>query len=140
MSGQCLISIPPEISENQKRNIDLKWVDYPVGNYMVKVNNRNARTRCGICLKLTIKTPKSLFYCSLGTYLTPYSSVFIVNFEQINADFVMFLNNVSINFLVIIIGLRHIFKLRGKLFSQSAFSCSKLTIETLKQGVKHVYS
>ena len=35
----------------------------PVGNYMFKVNNRNARTRCEIC-----------------------SSVSIVNFEQVNAD------------------------------------------------------
>ena len=25
---------------------------------MIKVNNRNTRTRCEICLKLTIKTPE----------------------------------------------------------------------------------
>ena len=90
---------------------------------MLKVNNKGTKV-----------------FIDFDTYLTPYSSVFIVNFEQVNANFVMFLNNVSINFLVIIIGLRHIFKLRGKLFSQSAFSCSKLTIETVKQGVKHFYS
>ena len=30
----------------------------PVDNYMFKVNNRNTRTRCGICSKLTIKTPE----------------------------------------------------------------------------------
>ena len=30
----------------------------PVGNYMFKVNNRNTRTRCEICSKLTIKTPE----------------------------------------------------------------------------------
>ena len=29
----------------------------PAGNYMFKVNNRNTRTRCDICLKLTIKHP-----------------------------------------------------------------------------------
>ena len=29
-----------------------------VGNYMFKFNNRNARTRCEICSKLTIKTPE----------------------------------------------------------------------------------
>ena len=29
----------------------------PVGNYIFKVNNRNSRTRCEICSKLTIKTP-----------------------------------------------------------------------------------
>ena len=27
-------------------------------NYMFKVNNRNSRTRCEICSKLTIKTPE----------------------------------------------------------------------------------
>ena len=31
---------------------------YPASNYMFKVNNRNSRTRCEICLKLTIKTPE----------------------------------------------------------------------------------
>ena len=28
----------------------------PVGNYMFKVSNRNTKTRCEICPKLTIKT------------------------------------------------------------------------------------
>ena len=39
----------------------LKWYANrvkPAGNYMFKVNNRNTRTRCEICLKLTIKTPE----------------------------------------------------------------------------------
>ena len=31
---------------------------FPAGNYMFKVNNRNIRTRCEICSKLTIKTPE----------------------------------------------------------------------------------
>ena len=30
----------------------------PVGIYLLKVNNRNIRTRCKICSKLTIKTPE----------------------------------------------------------------------------------
>ena len=30
----------------------------PGGIYLLKVNNRNTRTRCIICLKLTIKTPE----------------------------------------------------------------------------------
>ena len=30
----------------------------PVGNYMLKVNNRNTRTRCEICSGLTIETPE----------------------------------------------------------------------------------
>ena len=29
---------------------------FPAGNYIFKVNNRNTRTRCEICSKLTIKT------------------------------------------------------------------------------------
>ena len=49
----------------------------PAGNYMFKVNNRNTRKRCEICLKLTIKTPERRF--------TPFSTVSIVNFEQVNA-------------------------------------------------------
>ena len=50
----------------------------PVGIYMFKFNNRNTRTRCAICSKLTIKIP--------GTCFTPYSSVSVVNFELVNAD------------------------------------------------------
>ena len=30
----------------------------PVGDYIFKVNNRNSRSRCKICSKLTIKTPE----------------------------------------------------------------------------------
>ena len=30
--------------------------DHPAGNYMFKANNRNTRTRCEICLRLTLKT------------------------------------------------------------------------------------
>ena len=30
----------------------------PVGSYMFKVNNRNTRTKCEICSKLTIKSPE----------------------------------------------------------------------------------
>ena len=44
---------------------------------MFKVNNENIRTKFKICLKVTIKTPERC-------YFTPYSSVFIVNFEQVN--------------------------------------------------------
>ena len=44
-----------------------------------KVNNRNTRTRCEICSKLTIKTPE------WWTYFTSCSSVPIGNFYQVNA-------------------------------------------------------
>ena len=43
----------------------------PANNYMFKINNRNTRTRCEICSKLTIKTPERRL-------LT------IVNFEHIS--------------------------------------------------------
>ena len=31
---------------------------YPANNYLFKVNNRNTRNKCEICLTLTIKTPE----------------------------------------------------------------------------------
>ena len=34
--------------------------DYPAGNDMFKVNNRNTRARCEICPKLTRKIPSKL--------------------------------------------------------------------------------
>ena len=64
---------------------------------MFKVNNGNIRTRCGICSKLTIKTRErrnwrrsGVFIINFGTYFTPCSSVFIVNFEQVNTGWVVF--------------------------------------------------
>ena len=47
---------------------------FPAGNYMFKANNRNTKTRCEICSKLTIKTPKRPHWYR--------SCVFIVNFEH----------------------------------------------------------
>ena len=44
------------------------------GNYMLTVNNRNTRTRCEKCLKLTIKTPERRQWRCSG--------VFIVNFKH----------------------------------------------------------
>ena len=49
--------------------------DNPVGNYMLKVNNRNTSTRCETCSKLTVKTPERRHW---------QSSVSFVNFEQVN--------------------------------------------------------
>ena len=46
-----------------------------VGIYLLKVYNRNTRTRCEICSKLTIKTSERRHWCR--------SNVFIVNFEYI---------------------------------------------------------
>ena len=36
----------------------VKIEDIPAGNFMFKVNNRNTRTRCEICSKLTLKIPE----------------------------------------------------------------------------------
>ena len=47
---------------------------FPAGNYMFKVNNRNTRTRCEICSKLTIKKNDAW----------RHSGIFIVNFEHIS--------------------------------------------------------
>ena len=49
---------------NSAINALLLWHSYPkfnkipAGIYLLKVNNRNTRTRCEICLKLTIKIPE----------------------------------------------------------------------------------
>ena len=51
--------------------------------YLLKVNNRNSRTRCGICSKITIKTPECRQWRRSG--------VFNVNFEHISHLFLMFL-------------------------------------------------
>ena len=52
------------------------FITFPVGNYMLKVNNRNTRERCEICSKLTIKTPEGSHWRRSG--------VFVVNFEHIS--------------------------------------------------------
>ena len=48
---------------------------YPAGIYLLKVKNRNTRTRCEICPKLTIKIPERR---------RRRCGVFIVNFENIS--------------------------------------------------------
>ena len=55
---------------------------YPSGNYMFKVNNKNTRTKCEICPKLTIKTERSHWHCS---------GVFVVNFGHISHYALVFL-------------------------------------------------
>ena len=49
---------------------------FPAGIYLLKVNNRNTRTRHEICSKLTIKTPERRQWRPSG--------VFIVTFEHIS--------------------------------------------------------
>ena len=65
---------------------------------MFKVNNRNTRTRCEICSKLTEKHQndaigrghwrRSGVFIVNFEYISHLASVSIVNFEQINAGWV----------------------------------------------------
>ena len=62
------------------------WIncsDYAAAIHLLKVNNRNTRTRCETCSKLTIKKPEQSQWCRSG--------VFIVNFEHISHLVVVFL-------------------------------------------------
>ena len=55
----------------------VKESSYPVGIHLL---NRNTRTRCEICSKLTIRTPER----------RPCSSVSIINFDHVIADWVVY--------------------------------------------------
>ena len=57
-----------------KKKLDVNLRAIPVRIYMLKVNNRNTRTWCEICSKLTIKIV-----------------IFIVNFEHISHLALVFL-------------------------------------------------
>ena len=54
---------------------DFTTCHFPAGVYLLKVNNRNTSTRCGIYSKLAIKIPERRQGRRSGT--------FIVNFEHI---------------------------------------------------------
>ena len=62
----------------------------PASIYLHKVNNRNNRTRCEICSKLTVKTPEQCHWRRSGvfTYFIPCFCVSIVNFEHVVAGWV----------------------------------------------------
>ena len=56
---------------------------------MIKVNNGNARARCEICSKLTIKAPerrRSGAFIVNFEHISHLVNISIVNFEQLNAD------------------------------------------------------
>ena len=60
-----------------------KPLPMPAGIYLFKVNNRNTRTGCEICSKLTINTPERRQWRRSG--------VFIVKFEHISHLVLVFL-------------------------------------------------
>ena len=55
----------------------------PASIYLLKVNNRNTRTRCETCSNVTIKTPEQRHWRCSG--------VFIVNFEHTSYIFLVLL-------------------------------------------------
>ena len=57
------------------------WCHCPVGICLLKVSNRNTRTRCETCSKSKIKITERHHWRR--------SSVLIVNFEHVNADWVV---------------------------------------------------
>ena len=70
-----------------KRKIFFPCIFFPINNsagiYLLKVHNRNTKTKCEICLALTIKTPERRQWRR--------SSVLIVNFEHISLLVLVFL-------------------------------------------------
>ena len=54
-------------------SLEVEYIFEPAGKYMIKISNRNSRTMCEICSKLTKRTPERR-----------HSGVFIVNFEHIS--------------------------------------------------------
>ena len=56
----------------------------PKDIYLLRINDRNNRKGCKICSKLTIKRPE----WHQWTYFTPFSSLAIVDFEQMNVCWV----------------------------------------------------
>ena len=73
---------------------------YSTNIYLFKVNNNNARKRCKICSKLTMKTPERRHWRRSGVFIVnfehiSYFSFFIVDFQQVNANWkVCFLFNI----------------------------------------------
>ena len=59
MLKELQILVEAERIEKEEVKLQLKEVNL-AGNYMFKVNNRNTRTRCEICSKLTMKTSEWL--------------------------------------------------------------------------------
>ena len=62
---------------------------------MFKVNNKNTRTRCEICSKLTIKTPERCQWRRSGVFIVNFEHishlVSIVNFEHVIAGWVVYI-------------------------------------------------
>ena len=70
---------------------------YPANIYLFKVSNRNTRKKCEKCSKLTIKWSDRRLWCPsrvfivllIWTYFITFSSVSIVELEQVNVSWVV---------------------------------------------------
>ena len=71
------------LSSEVDGEIFVKVTHFPANIYLVRVNHRNNRKRCGICSKSTIKTPEWRQWRRSG--------VFFVNFEHTLHLFLEFL-------------------------------------------------
>ena len=68
-----------------------QFIILPAGIYMLKVNNKNTRTRCEICSKLTINIPerrRSGIFIVNSEYISNLALVFFFfdNFEHVIAS------------------------------------------------------
>ena len=48
---------------------------FPAGNYIFRVNNRNTRRRCGICPKITMKTPERRNWRRSGFFIVIFGHI-----------------------------------------------------------------
>ena len=80
-----------------RRIVNVNAQKYLPGIYLLKVNNRNTRTRCEVFSKLTIKTTerrqcqwrRSGVFIVNFEHISPYFSVSIINFEHEIAGWVI---------------------------------------------------
>ena len=78
-----------------------EWWPYRVNISLFEGNNRNSRKRRQICSKLAIKTPEQQRTCSgvlivlILIYLTPFSTVCILDFEQVNVCLVKLVKEIT---------------------------------------------
>ena len=81
----------------QEKQVIIYGILSPGGNYMYKISIKNTRTKCGVCSKLTIKTPerrKWRFYIMWQRHVEFFSqSPFwnINHFKDISQNFGLFL-------------------------------------------------
>ena len=76
LANSCSVVDAAAVNLNGIKTLLDNGLSILAGIYLLKVNNRNARTRCEICSKLTKKTSER--------HQWRRSGVFIVNFEYIS--------------------------------------------------------